>query len=196
VVLECGDGIISLILHLFCHVSENMSSSVSRDARVLHSLPPPTLSSHAFDTARLAAPLAIAQLSQIAMSITDSILLGSLGADALAAGGMAATLYFVIVTLLRGVLRSVSLSVAHARGANAAGRVPRIYWTGVVLSQLLAVLAFALLSNAEELPSAFHEPALLSKNVGAYCDVLRWATPGSLLGVGMMRAFLPAIGAA
>lgn len=41
--------------------------------------PPPTLSRHAADTARLAAPLAIAQLSQMAMSVTDTVLLGSLG---------------------------------------------------------------------------------------------------------------------
>ncbi|MFP3588850.1 MATE family efflux transporter, partial [Paraburkholderia sp. SIMBA_055] len=45
---------------------------------------PPTLSRHAADTARLAAPLAIAQLSQMAMSVTDTVLLGSLGPDALA----------------------------------------------------------------------------------------------------------------
>ncbi len=42
--------------------------------------PPPTLSRHAADTARLAAPLAIAQLSQMAMSVTDTVLLGSLEA--------------------------------------------------------------------------------------------------------------------
>ena len=40
---------------------------------------PPTLSRHAVDTARLAAPLAISQLSQMAMGVTDTILLGTLG---------------------------------------------------------------------------------------------------------------------
>jgi multidrug resistance protein, MATE family len=158
--------------------------------------PPPSFSRHAVDTARLAAPLAIAQLSQMAMGVTDTILLGSLGPDALAAGGLGANLFFVVVTLLQGVLTSVSVSVAHARGANAEDRVPRIYWTGFVLSLLLAVPAFALLSYAEQILLAFHEPALLAKNVGEYCAVLRWGTPGSLIGVGMMRAFLPAIGAA
>jgi MATE family multidrug resistance protein len=157
---------------------------------------PPTLSRHAVDTARLAAPLAIAQLSQMAMGVTDTILLGSLGPDALAAGGLGANLFFVVVTLLQGVLTSVSVSVAHARGANAEDRVPRIYWTGLLLSVLLAVPAFALLSYAEEILLAFHEPATLARNVGEYCAMLRWGTPGSLIGIGMMRAFLPAIGAA
>ncbi|HEY1996115.1 MATE family efflux transporter [Paraburkholderia sp.] len=157
---------------------------------------PPTLSRHAADTARLAAPLAIAQLSQMAMGVTDTILLGSLGPDALAACGLGANLFFVVVTLLQGVLTSVSVSVSHARGAQAEDRVPHIYWTGFVMSLLLAVPAFALLSFATPVLLAFGEPALLAHNVGEYTAILRWGALGSLIGIGLMRSFLPAIGAA
>jgi multidrug resistance protein, MATE family len=157
---------------------------------------PPTLSRHAAETARLAAPLAISQLSQMAMGVTDTILLGSLGADALAAGGLGAGIFFVVVTLLQGVLTSVSVTVANARGAQADDRVPHIYWTGLVLSALLAVPAFVLLSFSQPILLAFGEPAALARDVGAYTGVLRWASLGSLIGIGMMRAFLPAIGAA
>ncbi len=158
--------------------------------------PPPTLSRHAADTARLAAPLAIAQLSQMAMGVTDTILLGSLGPDALAAGGLGANLFFVVVTLLQGVLTSVSVSVSHARGAQAEDRVPHIYWTGLVMSVLLSMPAFVLLSFATPILLAFGEPALLAHNVGEYAAVLRWGALGSLIGIGLMRSFLPAIGAA
>lgn len=157
---------------------------------------PPTFSRHAAETARLAAPLAISQLSQMAMGVTDTILLGSLGADALAAGGLGAGIFFVVVTLLQGVLTSVSVTVANARGAQADDRVPHIYWTGLVLSALLAVPAFVLLSFSQPILLAFGEPAALARDVGAYTGVLRWASLGSLIGIGMMRAFLPAIGAA
>ncbi len=157
---------------------------------------PPSLSRHAADTARLAAPLAIAQLSQMAMSVTDTILLGSLGADALAAGGLGATLFFVVVTLLQGVLTSISVSVAHARGAQAEDRIPHIYWTGFLLALLLSLPAIAVLMFAEPLLLLAHEPAELARHIGEYCRVLCFAAPGSLIGVGLMRAFLPAIGAA
>lgn len=159
-------------------------------------VPPPTLTRHAADTARLAAPLAIAQLSQMAMGVTDTILLGALGPDSLAAGGLGANLFFVVVTLLQGVLTSVSVSVAHARGAQAENRVPDIYWTGLVMSVLLAIPAFALLSFAAPILAAFGEPALLAHNVGEYAAIVRWGAPGSLIGIGLMRSFLPAIGAA
>jgi MATE family, multidrug efflux pump len=157
---------------------------------------PPSLTRHATDTARLAAPLAIAQLSQMAMSVTDTVLLGSLGPDALAAGGLGANLFFVVVTLLQGVLTSVSVSVSHARGAQADERVPHIYWTGFALSILLAVPAFVLLSFAAPILTTFGEPAVLAEHIGEYCAVLRWGAPASLIGVGLMRSFLPAIGAA
>ncbi|WP_153075858.1 MATE family efflux transporter [Paraburkholderia bonniea] len=157
---------------------------------------PPTYVRHAVDTTRLAAPLAIAQLSQMAMGVTDTILLGSLGPDALAAGGLSANLFFVVVTLLQGVLTSVSVTVSHARGAQAEGRVPHIYWTGLVLSVLLSIPAFALLSFATPILLALGEPPLLAHNIGEYCAVLRWGTLGSLIGIGLMRSFLPAIGAA
>jgi MATE family multidrug resistance protein len=132
----------------------------------------------------------------MAMGVTDTILLGSLGPDALAAGGLGANLFFVVVTLLQGVLTSVSVSVSHARGAQADDRVPHIYWTGLVMSVLLSIPAFTLLSFATPILLAFGEPALLAHNVGEYAAVLRWGALGSLIGIGLMRSFLPAIGAA
>ncbi|AJK45487.1 MATE family efflux transporter [Burkholderia plantarii] len=159
-------------------------------------LAPPSFSRHAADTARLAAPLAIAQLSQMAMSVTDTVLLGSLGPDSLAAGGLGATLFFVAVTVLQGVLTSVSVSVAHARGARDDSRIPHIYWTGVALALLLSVPAIVVLLCAEPLLLMFHEPPMLAHHIGEYTRVLSLAAPGSLIGVGLMRSFLPAIGAA
>lgn len=156
----------------------------------------PSWGNHASDTARLATPLAIAQLSQMAMSVTDTMLLGSLGENALAAGGLGATLFFVVVTVLQGMLTSVSVSVAHARGAQADHQVPHIYWTGVMLALLLSVPAYALLSFAGPILLLLNEPATLAHDIDAYLKVLRWATPASLIGVGLMRAFLPAIDAA
>ncbi|MDL5428988.1 MATE family efflux transporter, partial [Escherichia coli] len=75
-------------------------------------------------------------LSQMAMSVTDTVLLGALGPNAIAAGGLSANLFFVIVAVLQGVLTSVSVSVAHARGAQAEHEVPQIYWSGLALAVL------------------------------------------------------------
>jgi MATE family multidrug resistance protein len=152
-----------------------------------------TLRRHVAETLRLAIPLAGAQLAQMAMAVTDTVLLGSLGGDALAAGGLGANLYFTTVILLQGVLTSVGVLVAHARGAGHPERIPGIYRTGQLLAIALAALAFALLSCAAPILRALGEPPALCDAVGRYEDVLRWGAPASLMGLGVMRSFLPAI---
>jgi len=142
---------------------------------------------------RLASPLAIAQLVQMAMGITDTVLLGSLGGDALAAGGLGTSLFITVSVVLQGVLTAVSVQVSQARGAGRDAQVPELYWTGMLLASLLMVPAFALFSAAEPLLLAVGEPPALAHDVGRFVDVLRWSTPGALLGMGLMRAFLPAI---
>ena len=154
---------------------------------------------HVRATVRLAAPLAAAQLSATAMGLTDTAVLGRLGADALAAGGLGTNLFITLVLMLGGVLAAVSVLVAYARGGAARGgadegRIPDIYRTGLLLAALLSVPGFAALSVAEPLLLALGEPPDLARDAGAYLDVLRWGVPGALINIGLMRAFLPAVG--
>ncbi len=148
---------------------------------------------HAIETMRLASPLAVAQLAQMAMGITDTVLLGNLGGDALAAGGLGASLFITVSVVLQGVLTAISVLVSQTRGAGHDAQVPVLYWTGMLLALLLVAPAFALFSMAEPLLLAVGEPPALAHDVGRFVDVLRWGTPGALLGMGLMRAFLPAI---
>ncbi len=156
---------------------------------------PQTLLRHAAETLVLAAPLAVAQLAQMAMGVTDTVLLGGLGGDALAAGGLGSSLLISVLVVLQGMLSGVSVLVAQALGAGRAHEVPALYWTGMLLTVLLVVPSFALFSAAGPLLLAVGEPPALVARVDAYVGVLRWATPGALLGMGMLRAFLPAVGA-
>src|SRR5690349_17102494 len=119
---------------------------------------PLTLRRHIVDTVRLAAPLAVAQVTQIAMGITDMVLLGSLGSDALAVGGLGTGLFFTTVLVLQGVLSAVAVLVSQARGAGKPERAPAIFRTGLLLTILLATPAFALLSAAEPILLALGQP--------------------------------------
>ncbi len=152
-----------------------------------------SLAHHVAETMRLASPLAIAQLVQMAMGITDTVMLGSLGGDALAAGGLGESLFITVCVVLQGVMTALAVLVAQARGAGRDAQVPVLYWTGMLLALLLVVPGFGLFSAAEPLLLAAGEPAALAHDAGRFVGVLRWATPGALLGMGLMRAFLPAI---
>ena len=148
---------------------------------------------HVAATLRLAAPIAVAQLSQMAMDVTDAALLGGIGPQALAAGGLGSNLFFTVLIILQGVLTSVSVTAASARGAGAASRLPDIFRTGLLLALALSVPAFVLMSGAAPLLRFIGEPGTLADDVGRYLGVLRWGVPGAMLGMGLMRAFLPAI---
>ena len=152
-----------------------------------------SLAHHAAETMRLASPLAIAQLAQMAMGITDAVMLGSLGGGALAAGGLGESLFITVCVVLQGVMTALAVLVSQARGAGQDAQVPGLYWTGMLLALLLVVPGFALFSVAEPLFLAVGEPAALAHGAGIFVGTLRWALPGALLGMGLVRAFLPAI---
>ena len=73
-------------------------------------------------TLRLAWPLALTQLGQIAMMTTDLAMLGRLGSSVLAAASLAHTVYFAAFVIGLGLVSAVAPLTAQAYGA----RKPRI----------------------------------------------------------------------
>src|SRR5438876_10580014 len=96
-------------------------------------------------TAAVAGPLAAANLAQMAMGFTNTVMVGSLGSAALAAAGLGASLYFTIAMVCSGILTAVAPLAAHAIGAGDSRRAGRIAGEGLVLAALLAVPVIATL---------------------------------------------------
>jgi multidrug resistance protein, MATE family len=144
-------------------------------------------------TIRLAAPLAAAQLAQIAMGATDTVLLGTLGRDGLAAGGLGANLYFTLMIVVAGGLISVSILVAHARGSGTEGRIGPVLRGGFLLALLASIPPMLLLWNIEPLILAIGEPPALAHAIAQYDRILLFALPASLL-MATQRGFLAAMG--
>src|SRR6266404_936152 len=94
-------------------------------------------------TLALALPLAGALLAQIAMSFTSAAMMGRLGGDALAAGGLGSGLAFTVVLIFQGLLTSVGPLAAHALGAGEERRVGSIVGHGLLLAGLLSLVGMA-----------------------------------------------------
>ncbi len=67
---------------------------------------------------RLAGPLIAAQLAYVAMVFTDTVMMGKLGREALAAGGLGASTYALISTFCVGVVAATGNLVAIRHGAK------------------------------------------------------------------------------
>src|SRR5436853_1340735 len=85
-------------------------------------------------TLALAAPLAGANLAQMAMGLTNAVVVGGLGGASLAAAGLGAGVYFTLVMVCQGVLVAVAPLAAHAIGADDRPAAARFAGTGMLLA--------------------------------------------------------------
>lgn len=84
---------------------------------------PATLARDSRALAALAVPLALTQLAQIALTTTDTVMMGVLGTEALAAGGLALVVFNQLRTMGVGLVTPVGnqVAAAAARGETSPG---------------------------------------------------------------------------
>ena len=91
------------------------------------------------ETLALAVPMALTQLSQIAMMATDLGFIGRLGNEAVAAAALAGTVYFVSFTIGMGLVSAVAPLAAQAFGARDPHQVRRALRTGLWAALLISL---------------------------------------------------------
>jgi MATE family multidrug resistance protein len=133
------------------------------------------------ETLKLAAPLAVSQLSQIAMMTTDLALLGRLGDHVVAAAALAHTVLFIAFTLGMGPVSAVAPLASQAFGARNPRFVRRSLrvglWASVLAGVPLTALQFAgedilLALGQDPASAALAERYLLGL---CWCMVPAWA---------------------
>src|SRR5215475_14893250 len=102
------------------------------------------------ETLRLAVPMMLTQLGQIAMMTTDLVLIGRLGEDSVAAAALAHTVYFVSFTFGLGLVAAVSPLAAQAFGARDPRQVRRAVRTGLWVALLVSIPITVLLLCGEQ----------------------------------------------
>jgi len=123
-----------------------MSAAVSQPA------PPPPLGREARDLARLAVPLAAAQLGTHLMGFVDTVIAGHLGDRELAGTGLGSSLFFAVAIIGMGVVLGLDPLASQAFGGGRPRLARKCLWQGMWAAAivtlpltLLAVgLAFAL----------------------------------------------------
>ena len=143
-------------------------------------------------TLALAAPLAAANLAQMAMGVTDMVMVGRLGALPLAAAGLGAMLYFTGGVVLQGILSAVAPLAAHALGGGDRRAAGRIAGAGLALAVLLAVPFVAALTSLDRLLLALGYDHALAAEIGRFLQAIAWGGP-AFLGFAVLRSLLAAL---
>ena len=103
------------------------------------------------ETLKLAVPIALTQLGQIAMMTTDLALVGRLGDQAIAAAALASTIFFVTFTFGMGLVSAVAPLAAQAFGARNPHVVRRSLRVGLWAALLISLPMMAFPLRGEEI---------------------------------------------
>ena len=103
------------------------------------------------ETLKLAVPIALTQLGQIAMMTTDIALIGRLGSEAMAAAALAHTVFFVSFTFGMGLVSAVAPLAAQAFGARNPHLIRRSLRVGMWAALLMSLPMMALSFRGEQI---------------------------------------------
>lgn len=144
-------------------------------------------------TARLAGPLVLTQLAQFSLTLTDTVLIGRLGGEALAAVGLGSTLYIIAYLLCMGVIAAVAPLAAQAHGARNPRLMRRTIRQGLWVAVLLGSISIMVLWPAEQIFLLLGQSPEIAGVAQEYVRAAVWGiVPG--LCVIAMRGFISVMG--
>ena len=159
---------------------------------VVASPPAATNAGHARALLRLGLPLIGSHLAQLAVQVTDAVMLGWYDVEALAAVVLGASYFFVLFIMGSGFAFAVSPVVAAAEASNEPAQVRRVTRMGLWLSILFAVAAMPLLLFATPILRVLGQEPQVAADAGVYLGIVGWALGPALL-VMTLKSYLSAL---
>lgn len=141
---------------------------------------------------KIAVPLASAQVAQSATGFADTIMMGRMGADVLAAGGLAALIFLSILTATTGVVMGVSPLVAEAFGAGQQSRIQRVARQGLWLSVMTAIPSMIVMGHFDRWMIQAGQDEAIVRLADSYLDIMLWGL-FPVIGFASLRAFVSAL---
>jgi MATE family multidrug resistance protein len=145
-------------------------------------------------TLSLAWPLILANLTMALIQATDVVLMGWLGAHALAASALALNLTFAFLLFGIGVVTASSpmMATAFGRKAHSVRQVRRTFRQALWLAVAIALPIWLLLWNAQSIIRALGQQPALARDAAAFLRGYMWSALPFLL-FQAMRNFLSAL---
>lgn len=140
----------------------------------------------------LGLPLVGGHMAQFAIGMTDTIMLGWYGAEALAAVTLAGSFFFVLFLLGGGFAIAVMPLVAAAAGAGEERQIRRATRMGLWLSLLYGICAMPLLLNSEAILLALGQKPEVAEPASIYLQLAGWGLFPALL-VMVLKSYLAAL---
>ncbi|MBB4857648.1 MATE family multidrug resistance protein [Novosphingobium chloroacetimidivorans] len=146
-------------------------------------------------TLRLSAPLATANILQMAVFATDVMFVSRLGQEALAASSLAVAIFALMLMAFYGLTGVVAALIAAELGRrrHAVREVRRSVRMALWLCALLGVLGIAVCLNGEAIVLATGQQPVLARLAGDFLEVCALSVIPMLV-VNVLRTFVSAMG--
>jgi len=138
------------------------------------------------------APLAVSYIAEMAMSFTDTLVVGRLGSLELAAVGLTATIFFSLLLACMGVISMVGVFAAEAHAKDDRDTVADSVRQGYWVSVLLAVPAMALSWHLGSILAWLGQDPAVIPLAEAYVRAVMWCFL-PYLWITVLRGFLTAL---
>lgn len=145
------------------------------------------------DTLRMALPVVATQLGSVAMGTVDTLMAGRLGAGAISAVGLGASVGFLPLIMGSGTLMGLDPIIAQAHGAGRYEQCGRALRHGLLLAVLMTVPLVAILWQSHAILSLIGEPAPLVERTAPFLRVWSLGTLPFLV-FAALRQFLQGVG--
>ncbi|MEM1242903.1 MAG: MATE family efflux transporter [Cyanobacteria bacterium P01_H01_bin.26] len=123
---------------------------------------------------KLAIPLISAQIAQAATGFVDTVMMGHLGREALAAGGLASFTFQVFLNVLAGIVMGVSPLVAASYGAGQKTRIEQVAQQGLLLTLAVTVVTMAGISRMDAVMLGLGQDPSTVALATRYLNVMLW----------------------
>ncbi len=150
---------------------------------------------HVRATIALAIPLIGASIGHMAIQITDTVMVGRLGATELAAAVLATQVFLVVFVFGVGFAQAIMPLVAHAEGRDDRAALRRSLRMGLWVLAFYAAAAMLPLWHLEAILLALGQKPPIAELASDYMRVAQWGMFPALLTMGL-RSYLAVVGKA
>jgi MATE family, multidrug efflux pump len=144
------------------------------------------------ETLKLAVPIVLTQLGQIAMMTTDLALIGRLGDEAVAAAALAHTVFFVTFTFGMGFVSAVAPLAAQAFGARNPRQLRRALRVGLWAALVISIPMIMLREYGERILLLLGQAPIIAHLAQPYMLGLAWGITPALWFLAI-RGFMGAV---
>ena len=135
---------------------------------------------------------AFLKLAQFAVSFVDTIMMGRLGTDSLASGGLAASTFQMALAIVTGFVVSVGVLAAEAYGAGDKSRITGLARQGLWLCLLIALPFTILLWHMMPILLFLRQPLEVAALAQQYFNAVAMGVLPAL-GFAMLRSYVSAV---